>query len=284
MGAAGEVKRSPVIAAERDVGGRRLPVHDAAELLALQVEDPDAARAAAIDVAGRIDLHAVGDAGLAAAQIGERAVALLGKNAARHYVEGADVAAPGVVDVEHALAGRERKPVGQHEIVDEERERAEIRGEPVDAGKGQVPLLLRCLQGPWIGEIDRTVGFHHHIVWAVEPPPLKAVRQNRETGSSTEMILSNSGASRSMRGCICGCAWARAPRAPPAAKPATALAICSARRRVILLWSCMAIPPSQLRVVVRMKRPSRAAEQRDELAPLHSITSSARASRVVGTS
>ena len=45
MGAAGEVKRSPVIAAERDVGGRRLPVHDAAELLALRVEDPDAARA-----------------------------------------------------------------------------------------------------------------------------------------------------------------------------------------------------------------------------------------------
>src|SRR5215468_11663514 len=75
MAAAGEVKRSPVIAAERDVGGRRLPVHDAAELLALRVEDPDAARAAAIDVAGRVDLHAVGDAGLAAAQIGEHAVA-----------------------------------------------------------------------------------------------------------------------------------------------------------------------------------------------------------------
>jgi len=39
MGAAGEVKRSPVIAAERDVGGRRLPVHDAAELLALRIEE-----------------------------------------------------------------------------------------------------------------------------------------------------------------------------------------------------------------------------------------------------
>jgi len=31
----------------------------------------------------------------------------------------------------------------------------------------------------------------------------------------------------------------------------------------------MAIPPSQLRVVVRMKRPSRAAEQRDERASPH---------------
>src|SRR5215468_33687 len=128
MGAAGEVKRSPVIAAERDVGGRRLPVHDAAELLALQVEDPDAARAAAIDVAGRVDLHAIGDAGLAAAQIGEHAVALLGKNAARHYVEGADVAASGVVDVEHALVGRERKPVGKHKFVAEKRKRAETGG------------------------------------------------------------------------------------------------------------------------------------------------------------
>src|SRR5262249_34504195 len=79
--------------------------------------------------------------------------------------------------VEHALVGRERRPVGQHEIVDEQRERAEIWGEPVDAGKGQVPLLLRRLQGPGIGDIDRAVGFHHHIVWAVEPPPLNAVRR-----------------------------------------------------------------------------------------------------------
>src|SRR5215831_8416730 len=37
---------------------------------------------------------------------------------------------------------------------------------------------------PWIGEIDRAVGFHHHIVWAVEPPPLNAVRQNRLSESS----------------------------------------------------------------------------------------------------
>src|SRR5258708_9489988 len=77
MGAAGEVKRSPVIAAERDVGGRWLPVHDAAELLALRVEDPDAARAAAIDAVGRVDLHAVGDAGLAAAWIPHHTLAPL---------------------------------------------------------------------------------------------------------------------------------------------------------------------------------------------------------------
>src|SRR5262249_57514203 len=63
MGAAGEVKRSPVIAAERDVGGRRLPVHDAAELLALRVEDPDAARAAPLHVAAPLPLPALSDAG-----------------------------------------------------------------------------------------------------------------------------------------------------------------------------------------------------------------------------
>src|SRR5262245_22552534 len=74
------------------------------------------------------------------------------------------------------------------------------------------------------------------------------------------MILSSSGASGSMRGCISGCACARAPRTPPAAKPATAPAICSARRRVILLWSCMAIPPSQLRIVVPIRPPSLAAD------------------------
>src|SRR5262249_5845812 len=39
-----------------------------------------------------------------------------------------------------------------------------------------------CLaRTPLVGKLARAVGFHHHIVWAVEPPPLKAVRQNRET-------------------------------------------------------------------------------------------------------
>src|SRR5207245_8854928 len=76
--AAGEVKRLPVVAAEGNVCRRRVAVHDAAELLALRVEDVDAARAAAIDVAGDVDLQAVGPAGLAAAQIGEGAVGLLG--------------------------------------------------------------------------------------------------------------------------------------------------------------------------------------------------------------
>src|SRR6266702_700941 len=68
---AGEVERSPVVAAERDIGGRGLPVDDAAELLALWIEDMDPVGAAAVDVACRIDLHAVGHAGLGAAQVRE---------------------------------------------------------------------------------------------------------------------------------------------------------------------------------------------------------------------
>ena len=43
-------------------------------------------------------------------------------------------------------------------------------------------------------------------------------------------------------------------------------------------------PPRLLRACGKRPRHRRAAEQRDELAPLHSITSSARASRVAGTS
>src|SRR5207237_8750441 len=56
VAAAGEVKRLPVVAAEGDVGGRGLPVNDAAEFLAGRVENPEAAGAAAIDVAGAVHL------------------------------------------------------------------------------------------------------------------------------------------------------------------------------------------------------------------------------------
>src|SRR3954447_19705851 len=93
MGAAGEVQGFPVVAAEGDVGRGGIAVHDAAELLALRIEDPDPAGAAAIDVAGDVDLHAVGHAGLAAAQVGEYPVALPGQRAVGLDIEGADMAA-----------------------------------------------------------------------------------------------------------------------------------------------------------------------------------------------
>src|SRR6267142_583298 len=48
---AGEIQGFPVVAAEGNVGRRRRAMHDAAELLAARIDDPDPARAAAIDVA-----------------------------------------------------------------------------------------------------------------------------------------------------------------------------------------------------------------------------------------
>jgi hypothetical protein len=47
----GEVQRLPVGAAERQVGGLGLAVDDAAEFLALRIEDPDSAGAAAMSKA-----------------------------------------------------------------------------------------------------------------------------------------------------------------------------------------------------------------------------------------
>src|SRR5271170_6932168 len=126
MVAAGEVQGLPVVAAEGDIGGGRSAVDDAAELLALRVHDPDPTGATAIDIALDIDLHAVGDAGLAAAQIDKDAVGVLCERAVGQQLEGTDVAAPRIVDVEYRLIGREREAVGQYKIVDQEAHAAEI--------------------------------------------------------------------------------------------------------------------------------------------------------------
>ena len=84
---------------------------DAAELLALRIEDVDSARAAGIDVACRIHFHAVRVAGLAAAEIGEEPLGLLCERAVGQHVKRPDLATPGVDDVEHALIRGEREPV-----------------------------------------------------------------------------------------------------------------------------------------------------------------------------
>ena len=85
-----------------------------------------------------------------------------------------------VVDVEHALVRREREPIGQHEVVDEQGIRAEIGGEAVDTGEGEVPLLGREGAGPRIGEVDAAVRLDHHVVGTIEPLSLETVREDRE--------------------------------------------------------------------------------------------------------
>src|SRR5215471_1407395 len=172
---AGEVQRLPVVAAEGDVRGGGSAVDDAAELLPPRIHDPDPAGAAAIDIALHVDLHAVGNPGLAAAQVGEDAVGVLGQGAAGQKVEGANVRAARVVDVEHGLIGGEGEAVGQHEVRGEQAQGAQIGRDAVDTGEGQVPLLGGGRAGPGVGEVDAAIRLHHHVVGAVESAALEAV-------------------------------------------------------------------------------------------------------------
>src|SRR4249920_1639696 len=181
VGAAGEIESFPLVATEPDVGGRWLAVDDAAELLALRIEDPNSARAAAIDIARHIDFHAVGHAGLAAAQVGKYPVALFRHGAVGEHIEHPDMAAPAIVDVEHAFVRRECKPVRENEIVDQKAQGAKIGREAVHARKRQVPLLRRCRAAPGLGEIDGAVGLDYDIVRPIEAPALEAVRDHGET-------------------------------------------------------------------------------------------------------
>jgi hypothetical protein len=44
--------------------------------------------------------------------------------------------------------GRECKPVGQHKIADQQAHGAEIGGDAIDTGEGQVPLLATAWRSP----------------------------------------------------------------------------------------------------------------------------------------
>src|SRR5690348_9738619 len=100
MVAAGEVEGFPVGAAKGEIGSGGCPVDDAAELVAVWLDDPQAAGAAAIDVALDIDLHPVRDAGLVAAQIGKDPVGLLGQGAVGGELEHPDMPPARIIDVE----------------------------------------------------------------------------------------------------------------------------------------------------------------------------------------
>src|SRR5882672_4107170 len=64
----GDVKRAPVGVAPGHVGAV-IRDADAAEELSVRADDVEAARPGAVDVALDVDLHAVGDAGLAAREL-----------------------------------------------------------------------------------------------------------------------------------------------------------------------------------------------------------------------
>src|SRR5262249_31952851 len=127
---------------------------------AIGVENVEATGAAAIDVTGGIDLHAIRPARLGPAQVGENPAGLAGEQTVRQEVEGTDVAGPRLAKVEHLLIGRERKSVWPDEVIDQERQRSAIGGNAIDAVEGEVVLPGRPghdRAGPGIGEINRTI-------------------------------------------------------------------------------------------------------------------------------
>src|SRR5260221_6038795 len=85
----GEIERFPIVATKGDVGRLRLAMDDAAELLALGIDDIDAARSAGIDVAQHIELDTVRTSGLRTFQLDEDALGLGRQEPVRHHVEGA---------------------------------------------------------------------------------------------------------------------------------------------------------------------------------------------------
>src|ERR1700738_1371015 len=197
MIAAGEIEGLPVVAAKSEVGGGRRPVNYAAQLFAVWIHDPKPACSAAIDIPFDIDLHAVGNPGLAAAQINKDAVGLFREGAVGQQVECPDMSAARIIDVEHRFIGRKGEAVGQDKVADQEAYRAEIGSDTIDAGKGQVPLLGGGGTAPRVGEVDAAVGLDHDVVGPVELSPLKAVCDDGDAavellpGDPTAVVLAS---------------------------------------------------------------------------------------------
>src|SRR6266436_7209843 len=152
----GEIERLPIRTAEGDVGCLRLAVDDTPELLALRIQNPDATRATTIDVPSIVHLHPVRDTGFGTAEICEHAICLPGQRTIWRHIESAYVPTPTVVDKEDAFVWREREAVGNDEIIDEQRQRAKVSRDPVEALIREVGLV-RDRVSPRIRKVDRAV-------------------------------------------------------------------------------------------------------------------------------
>src|SRR5262245_25921307 len=174
-----DVQTAPIGVAEGHVR-RVLGDADHAEAGRGRVEDVDPARAAAIQVARRVDLHAVGRTGALATGLGPDAAP--GESAARGEVEHADVLALGVVDEQPPPVERKAQPVRLPEVLREQRRRACVRADAVQPAKIElrIPLDAVVLHAPVarIGEVDRAVRGAHDVVRAVQLPAL-VVRGDR---------------------------------------------------------------------------------------------------------
>ena len=172
-------------AAEGDVGDR-LGQADLAEQLALGADavhavartGPDVAVLVAAEPVRRSDRGGVERAGAAELRHGRV-----------DHVEGQDLALGGVLleaaglgDVEPALVGGEAQPVRALEGVADHAQLAGARIEPVDvAGQllgGALALVVHHDAVVRIGEPDRAVRLHHHVVRRVQPLPLVALGEH----------------------------------------------------------------------------------------------------------
>src|SRR5215471_17499788 len=165
-----DVEASVVAVAPGEIG-RVFRREDDAEAHALGVEDVDPARAAAVDVTRRIDLHAVGCT--RAFAHGFRPDAASRQRAVGLHVEDANVLPGSVVDEQAPSIQRKAQPIGPVEIVHEKDRALRVTACAVHALERKFLIArhsvkLRSAIG-WIAEVDPAVRRADDIVRTVEP-------------------------------------------------------------------------------------------------------------------
>src|SRR6266508_6690926 len=146
-------------------------------------DHPQAARAAAVDVALEIDLHAVGGAGSLAAEAEEHALRRDVGRAVGWDVVGLDVGADvadavAVVDVQHALVRCERQPV-RHAVAGGSLPDGTVGPDPVERRIGQLARVAGAEIPPRAREVDGAVGADDDVVGPPETRPVVAVGHDR---------------------------------------------------------------------------------------------------------
>src|SRR5215831_10579277 len=164
-----DVETAVVVIAPGEVR-RGLRNLDHPEAHRLRIEDVHASRPAAVDVARRVDLHAVGRA--LALPRGLRPHPAAREAAVGLHVEDADVLAGRVVDEEAPAVPREAEAVGPVEIVHHDRWALRIAARAVDALEVKLLLALHSVEVHAavrrIAEVDAAVGRADDVVGAVE--------------------------------------------------------------------------------------------------------------------
>src|SRR5262249_47098319 len=161
----------PVRSAPVEIAGV-LRYLDDAEMLAVRGKDPDPVRPGHPDVAALVALHSVDVLCLRGVTDALREQTAVRDGAVVCDVEHADVRVISVVDVEQRLVGREAESVRLSEVVDEQRQLAAARRDPVHALEVKLLFPLdpetRHASVRRVAEVDRPARVHDHVVRAVE--------------------------------------------------------------------------------------------------------------------